>query len=114
MTDEHLVGLSQERVVPNPDKGVRADSEQQMRVKIKVNVIQRLSVHSLHFHLYSHFFKIVPSNRGILTHNPQTITATELHLPNNLANKDLPHKPQRLQLPNINMCPTVPDQGNQL
>lgn len=85
-----------------------------MRIKIKVNIIQRLAMHSLHLDLYSHFFKIIPPNRSILTHNPQTLTATELHLPDHFPNKDLAHKPQRLQIPNIDMGATVPDQGNQL
>jgi hypothetical protein len=107
------MGLPKEGIIPNFDKRVGANTEEQMILYVVIYIVERLPMQSLHLHLNSHLLQIIPPNGSILKERPKRIRLKP-KFPHNLAQKQLAPHPQILQAPKINMRATIPNQRHQL
>lgn len=111
MSDINLVRLSQERIIPYFDKRIISNTEQKMTIMFKVNRIKPVPVQSLHFDFDSHLHNIISSYWGILKNDPKFLFI-ELKLFDNFSSEYFSTELQASQLPQINMCSTIANDGN--
>lgn len=85
-----------------------------MWVQIKVNVIQGLSVESLHFYFQSHFLKVVSPDGGVFKHGPDGLILLELEFFDDFSSENFTNHGQWFELPDVNVSTAVTNQGDKL
>lgn len=70
VTDVDLVRFSQEGIIPDLDKGIVTDTEEEVTVQIESDSVELVAMQSCHLYFNGHLDSVISPDRGILENNP--------------------------------------------
>jgi hypothetical protein len=70
VADVDLVRFSQEGIIPDLDKGIVTDTEEEVTVQIESDSVELVAMQSCHLYFNGHLDSVISPDRGILENNP--------------------------------------------